>query len=80
MNVEHDVLRRHTADQLRAAVGRLPREQRQAVELAYFGGYQYPEIAGMLGIPVGTVKSRLRLALQKLRSAPEMLQLQPAAS
>jgi RNA polymerase sigma-70 factor (ECF subfamily) len=55
------------ASAVRTAVAGLPREQRVAVEMAYFGGYSYPEIAVVLGVPLGTVKSRLRLALERLR-------------
>jgi RNA polymerase sigma-70 factor (ECF subfamily) len=80
LNVEHTVLHRIEARKLRAAVGHLPEEQRTIVELAYFHGYAYPEIASMLGIPLGTVKSRLRLAMGKLRAAPEMTALAGAAS
>ena len=46
----------------------LPAEQRQAVELAYFGGYSHGEIANMAGVPLSTVKGRMRLALEKLSS------------
>ena len=53
---------------VRDALRALPVEQRQAIELAYFGGYSQPEISRMLGIPLGTVKSRTRLALEKLCS------------
>lgn len=52
---------------LRTAVATLPPEQRAAVELAYFAELPYPEIARRLGVPLGTVKSRLRLALGRLR-------------
>lgn len=47
----------------------LPREQRRTVELAYFDGRTHREIAGLLDLPVGTVKGRLRLGLDKLRQA-----------
>jgi len=61
------------SDELRRIVGRavsaLPAEQRQAVELAYFGGLSQSEIAAATGQPLGTVKTRARLALQKLREA-----------
>ena len=49
--------------------GTLPPEQREAVELAYFRGLTHAEIARMLEIPMGTVKTRLRLAIGKLRTA-----------
>ena len=52
---------------LRGALDQLPLEQRRVIELAYFGGFTHVEIATMLGTPVGTVKGRMRLGLQKLR-------------
>ena len=55
-----------TAARVRAAVETLPLEQREAVVLAYFGGLTFREVATSLGIPEGTAKSRLRLALGKL--------------
>ena len=54
---------------LRVALRTLPAEQRQAVALAYFGGLTAEEIASRDGIPLGTVKSRVRLGLHKLRDA-----------
>ena len=60
---------------LRLLLEELPSEQRQVVELAYFGGLTHSELASYLGLPLGTVKGRLRLALEKLRAlwleAPE---------
>jgi len=53
---------------VRDAVGSLPVEQRQVVELAYFGGYSQSEIADLTRVPLGTVKGRMRLALEKLGS------------
>jgi RNA polymerase sigma factor (sigma-70 family) len=50
------------------AMDSLPAEQRQAVELAYFGGYSQREIADMTSVPLSTVKGRMRLALEKLSS------------
>jgi RNA polymerase sigma-70 factor, ECF subfamily len=53
---------------VRAALAALPAEQRQAVLLAYFGGYTQIEIAELTGVPLSTVKGRMRLALDKLAS------------
>jgi RNA polymerase sigma-70 factor (ECF subfamily) len=53
---------------VREALGNLPSEQRQVVELAYFGGYSQQEIASMTRVPLGTVKGRIRLALEKMDS------------
>lgn len=55
-----------SAQRVRDAVSYLPPDQRSAVELAYFDGLSYREVAQRLGIPEGTAKSRLRLALAKL--------------
>jgi RNA polymerase sigma-70 factor, ECF subfamily len=52
-----------------SAVSQLPPDQRQAVEMAYFGGLSQSEIAEAIGQPLGTVKTRARLALRKLREA-----------
>jgi RNA polymerase sigma-70 factor (ECF subfamily) len=54
-------------ERVRAALATLPPEQRQVVDLAYFGGLTHAEIAARTGIPLGTVKGRMRLALEKLR-------------
>ena len=53
---------------VRDAVASLPQEQRQVVEMAYFGGYTHTEIAEMARLPLGTVKGRMRLALEKMGS------------
>lgn len=52
---------------VRSAVATLPGEQRQVLELTYFGGLSHSEAATKLGAPLGTIKGRIRLALQKLR-------------
>jgi RNA polymerase sigma-70 factor (ECF subfamily) len=58
-----------TAGRIRDAVAGLPDEQREAIELAYFGGLSHGEIAERTSVPLGTVKGRMRLGLSKLRSA-----------
>jgi RNA polymerase sigma-70 factor (ECF subfamily) len=62
-----EVARREEAATIRAAIDKLPREQSQVIELAYFGGFTHTEIAEMIDAPVGTVKGRMRLGLKKLR-------------
>jgi RNA polymerase sigma-70 factor (ECF subfamily) len=64
---EEEALRRETAQELRGALGNLPGEQSKVIELAYFGGFSHSEIAGILGLPIGTVKGRMRLGLEKIR-------------
>jgi RNA polymerase sigma-70 factor (ECF subfamily) len=54
------------ASVVRAALRTLPPDQRRAVELAYFGGLTYRDVARQMGIPEGTAKSRVRMALAKL--------------
>lgn len=64
---EVEATRRGEAEVVRAALDTLPGDQLRVVELAYFGGYSHSEIAAMLDAPIGTVKGRMRLALEKLR-------------
>lgn len=59
----------HVHDSVHAALAGLNEEQRKTVELAYFRGLTHSEIAAQLGIPMGTVKTRLRLAYGRLREA-----------
>jgi RNA polymerase sigma-70 factor, ECF subfamily len=66
-DVSADALGHLTGDEVRGALLRLPPEQREAVELAYFEGCTHTEIAERLGLPLGTVKGRIRLALRRLR-------------
>jgi RNA polymerase sigma-70 factor (ECF subfamily) len=67
-SVSDEVLAADAASAVREAVRLLPDGQRKVVELAYFEGLSYREVAAAVGIPEGTAKSRLRLALAKLES------------
>ena len=62
-----EVARREEARSVRGALEALPVEQRQTIELAYFGGFTHVQIAELLKEPVGTVKGRMRLGLEKMR-------------
>lgn len=62
-----EALRRETAGEIRGALDGLPGEQSKVIELAYFGGFSHSEIARILGLPMGTVKGRMRLGLEKIR-------------
>lgn len=66
-DIEREVWDLAVADQLQEAVKLLPPEERKAIELAYFGGHTYREVATMLSQPEGTVKSRIRSGLKRLR-------------
>ena len=62
---------RIAAGHVREALHRLPAEQRQALALAYYGGHTQREVAALIGIPLGTVKSRMFAGVQRLRSLLE---------
>jgi RNA polymerase sigma-70 factor (ECF subfamily) len=61
--------RREEVREIRDALEQLPDEQSRVIELAYFGGMTHMQIAAMLGMPVGTIKGRMRLGLAKMRMA-----------
>ncbi len=63
-----EVARREEARSVRALLDELPQEQRRVIDLAYFGGFTHEQIAQMLELPLGTVKGRMRLALEKMRA------------
>jgi len=71
VRVDAEVIQRDRATMVRGALDELPEEQMKVIELAYFGGFTHTEIADMLGLPVGTVKGRMRLGLSKLRDSFE---------
>jgi RNA polymerase sigma-70 factor (ECF subfamily) len=64
-----EVARRDEAQTVRQALAELPGDQQKVIELAYFGGFSQSEIADMIDAPLGTVKGRMRLGLEKLRAA-----------
>ncbi|MEO8688072.1 MAG: sigma-70 family RNA polymerase sigma factor [Solirubrobacteraceae bacterium] len=72
-----EVARRDEAQAIRTAMESLPPEQSHVIELAYFGGFTHTEIADILETPVGTVKGRMRLGLEKLRNSLRLLEMQP---
>jgi len=67
-DLEHEVWDLATADRVRGALGRLPDGERRAIELAYFGGYTYRDVAVLLAEPEGTIKGRIRSGLKRLRA------------
>ena len=66
-DIEHEVIDLTTAEYVRRSLASLPPEEREPIELAYFGGYTYREVAVRLDQPEGTVKSRIRSGLKRLR-------------
>lgn len=68
-DIEREVWDLSLAEHVREAVSSLPNEERRAIELAYFGGHSYREVASLLEEPEGTVKSRIRTGLKRMHSA-----------
>jgi RNA polymerase sigma-70 factor, ECF subfamily len=64
---EEEAMRQETATEVRGALSQLPDDQSKCIQLAYFGGFSQSEIASMLNLPLGTVKGRMRLGLEKIR-------------
>ena len=65
------------SQRLAEAMAELPEEQLAVLRLSYFDGLSHAEIAEVIGIPLGTVKGRVRLALERLRSLSETHDLRP---
>jgi RNA polymerase sigma-70 factor (ECF subfamily) len=63
-----EAVRREAAREVRGVLAQLPDDQLKVVQLAYFGGLSQSEIAEALGMPLGTVKGRMRLAMEKMRA------------
>jgi RNA polymerase sigma-70 factor (ECF subfamily) len=68
-DLQHEVWDLAVADQVSEAMGELPEEERRAIELAYFDGHTYREVARLLEQPEGTVKSRIRNGMRRMRAA-----------
>jgi RNA polymerase sigma-70 factor (ECF subfamily) len=67
-DIEHEVWDIAVAERVKHAVSLLPEDERRAIQLAYFGGRTYREVAVALGAPEGTVKSRIRTGLRRMRA------------
>jgi RNA polymerase sigma-70 factor, ECF subfamily len=67
-DMQHEVWDLAVADQVARALGDLPDDERRAIELAYFDGHTYVEVADLLGQPEGTVKSRIRNGMRRMRA------------
>jgi RNA polymerase sigma-70 factor, ECF subfamily len=68
---------RATAQAVREALSELPQPERLPIELAYFGGMSYRQVAEHLGEPVGTIKYRIRCGMQKMRAALRAVEVSP---
>ncbi len=66
-DIEREVMDLSVAEQVQGVVAGLPVDERKAIELAYFGGHTYRQVAVLLDEPEGTVKSRIRSGLRKMR-------------
>ncbi|MFN2503077.1 MAG: RNA polymerase sigma factor [Acidimicrobiales bacterium] len=66
-DIEQEVVDHTVAERVKDVVAALPPEERKAIQLAYFGGHTYREVAVMLDAPEGTVKSRIRSGLRRMR-------------
>jgi RNA polymerase sigma-70 factor (ECF subfamily) len=67
VDVEREVMEISVSEKVKDVVAGLPQEERRAIELAYFGGHSYRQVAALLEEPEGTVKSRIRSGLKRMR-------------
>jgi RNA polymerase sigma-70 factor (ECF subfamily) len=79
-DIDHEVWDIAVAEQVKEALGALPDELRQPIELAYFGGHTYQRVAEILNQPEGTIKSRIRSGLSRLRVSLAERGVQPAGA
>ena len=68
-DLQHQVWDMAVADEVKRALTALPAEEREAIELAYFQGHSYVKVAEILGQPEGTIKSRIRNGMRRMRSS-----------
>jgi len=66
-SLEHELLIQDRIDRVKQALAQLPPEQRQVLEMAYFDGLTHLEIALKINVPLGTIKTRIRLGIIKLK-------------
>jgi len=72
-SVEDDAVKRHEGERVRDTLRQMPALQREVIALVYFGGLSHSEIAQRLDVPLGTVKGRTRLGLEKVRAGLVLL-------